>query len=86
MLAFRKAIPCLKKSSEATVAFVQRPGAEVGIWEGRGNWLGFLKYFCSMLLEKRILLGFLGFCVGTFPMLRTSLPEVFGVVPFCVRE
>ena len=51
-----------------------------------GKWLGFLKYFCSMLLGKRILLGFLGFCVGTFPMLRTLLPEVSGVVPFCVCE
>ena len=43
-------------------------------------------YFRSMLLGKRILLGFLGFCVGTFPMLRTLLPEVSDVVPFCVRE
>ena len=51
-----------------------------------GNWLGFLKYFCSMLLGKRILLDFLGFCVGIFPMLRTLLPEVSGVIPFCVRE
>ena len=42
--------------------------------------------FCSMLLEKRILLGFFGFCVGTFLMLQTLLPEVSGVVPFCVRE
>ena len=41
---------------------------------------------CSMLLAKSILLGFLGFCVGTFPMLRTLLPKVSGVVPFCVRE
>ena len=46
----------------------------------------FLKCFCSMLLEKRILLSFLDFCVGTFPMLRTLLPEVSGIVPFCVRE
>ena len=43
-------------------------------------------YFCSILLGKRILLGFLGFCVGTFSMLRTLLPEVSGVVTFCVRE
>ena len=42
--------------------------------------------FCSMLLEKRILLGFLGFCVGTFSMLRTLLAEVSDVVPFCVCE
>ena len=42
--------------------------------------------FCSMLLGKRILLGFLGFCVGTFSMLRILLPEVSGVVSFCVRE
>ena len=48
--------------------------------------LGFLKYFCSMLLGKRILLGFLGFCAGTFPMLRILLPEVSGVIPFCVCE
>ena len=25
-------------------------------------------YFCSLLLGKRILLDFLGFCVGTFPI------------------
>ena len=43
-------------------------------------------YFCSMLLEKSILLDFLGFCVGTFPMLQTLLPKVSGVIPFCVRE
>ena len=42
--------------------------------------------FCSLLLGKMILLGFLGFCVDTFLMLRTLLPEVSGVVPFCVRE
>ena len=39
-----------------------------------------------MLLGKKILLGFLCFCVGIFPMLRTLLPEVSGVVPFCVRD
>ena len=43
-------------------------------------------YFCSILLEKRILLGFLGFCVGTFLILRTLLPKVSNVVTFCVRE
>ena len=48
--------------------------------------MGFLKYFCSILLGKKILLGFLGFCGGTFPMLRTLLLEVSGVVPFCVCE
>ena len=42
--------------------------------------------FCFMLLEKRILLRVFGFCIGTFPMLRTLLPEVSGVVPFCVRK
>ena len=42
--------------------------------------------FCSMLLRKRILLDFLGFCVGTFLVLQTLLPEVFGVVTFCVYE
>ena len=41
--------------------------------------------FYSMLLGKKILLGFLGFCVGTFLMFRTLLPEVSDVVPFCVR-
>ena len=35
-----------------------------------------------MLLGKRILLGFLGFCAGTFSMLRTLLPEVSDVVHF----
>ena len=43
-------------------------------------------YFCSMLLEKRILLGSFGFCVGTSFVLRTLLSEVFGVVPFCICE
>ena len=42
--------------------------------------------FCSMLLEQRILLDFLGFCIGTFSMLRILLPEVSGVDPFYVRE
>ena len=42
--------------------------------------------FCSMLLAKRILLDFLGFCAGTFPMLRILLPEASGVVPFYIRE
>ena len=99
MLAFRKAITCLKKSFEATETFVQRPKAEVGIREEQsqglgatpnplrvcgGNWLGFFIYFCSILLWKRILLGFLGFCVGTFRVFRTLLPEDSDVVPFCV--
>ena len=43
-------------------------------------------YFCSILLGKRILLDFFGFCVGTILMLRTLLAEVSGVIPFCVRE
>ena len=42
--------------------------------------------FCSLLLEKRILLDFLGFCIAAFPILRTLLLEVSGVVPFCVCE
>ena len=42
--------------------------------------------FCSILSGKRILLDFLSFCAGTFPVLRTLLLEVSGVVPFCVRE
>ena len=42
--------------------------------------------FCSLLLGKRILLDFLGFCAGTFPILQTLLPEVSGVVLFCVCE
>ena len=50
------------------------------------NWLGFLMYFCSILLEKRILLDFLGFCAGAFLVLPTLLPKVFGVVSFCVCE
>ena len=43
-------------------------------------------YFCFLLLEKRILLDFLGFCASIFPILRTLLLEVSGVVPFCVCE
>ena len=42
--------------------------------------------FCALLLRKRILLGFLGFCAGIFPVLRTLLPKVSGVVSFCVYE
>ena len=42
--------------------------------------------FCSLLLEKRILLDFLGFCGGIFSVLRTLLSEVSGVVPFCICE
>ena len=41
-------------------------------------------YFCSLLLEKRILLDFLGFCISTFLILQTLLLKVFGVVPFYV--
>ena len=48
--------------------------------------MGFLKCFCSILLGKKILLTFLGFCIGTFSILRTLLQEVSGVVPFSVRE
>ena len=29
-------------------------------------------------------IGFSWFCVDTFPVLRKMLPEVSGVVPFCV--
>ena len=43
-------------------------------------------YFCSLSLRKRILLDFLGFCVGTFLVLWTLLLEVSDVVPFCVCE
>ena len=43
-------------------------------------------FFCSLLLEKKILLDFLGFCTGTFPVLGTILPKVFGIFPFCVCE
>ena len=46
----------------------------------------FFMCFFSLLLGKRILLGFLDFCAGTFPVLQTLLPEVFGVVSFCVCE
>ena len=48
--------------------------------------MGFFLCFCSLLLEKRILLDFLGFCASTFLVLRTLLLEVFDVVPFCVCE
>ena len=37
MLAFRKAITYLKKSSKTTGAFVQRPGAEVGIQKDKAK-------------------------------------------------
>ena len=43
-------------------------------------------YFFSLLLRKKILLDFFGFCVGTFLILRILLPEVSGVVLFCVCE
>ena len=33
----------------------------------------FLMYFCSLLLEKRILLDFFGFCTGTFAASRKLL-------------
>ena len=46
----------------------------------------FLMFFCSLLLVKRILLGVLSFCVGTFSVLQTLLPEVFSIVPFCICE
>ena len=42
--------------------------------------------FWSLLLGKIILLNFLGFCAGTFSVLRTLLSKVSGVVPFCVCE
>ena len=42
--------------------------------------------FAFLLLEKRIIFGFLGFCVGTFSVFQTLLSEVSGVVPFCVYE
>ena len=41
-------------------------------------------YFYFLLLQSRILLDFLGFYAGTFLVLRTLLPEVSGVVSFCV--
>ena len=44
----------------------------------------FLIYFFFLLLEKKILLDFLGFCAGTFPVLRTLLPKISSVVSFCV--
>ena len=42
--------------------------------------------FSSLLLRKRILLDFLGFCVGIFSILQTLLPQVSDVVPLCVCE
>jgi hypothetical protein len=83
------------------VASIQNPGAEDGVREKKRSRLGSFTYllracerdfagvpymFCSLLLGKRILLGFLGFCFGTFPMLRVLLPEVAGVAPFRVCE
>ena len=51
-----------------------------------GKLVGIFYVFCSMLLRKRILLDFLGFCASTFFMLRTLLQEVSDVVSFYVRE
>ena len=100
MLAFRKAITCLKRSSKATVAFVQRLGlklefgkSEARAWElhqtlcefvGEIGW-NFLCVF-ALCCWKRNLLDFLGFCVDILLMLRTLLLEVSSVFPFCVRE
>ena len=42
--------------------------------------------FCSLLLRKKILLDFLGFCSGTFLILQILLLEISSVVMFCVYE
>ena len=82
------------------MAFVQRLGlkleskkGEARAWELHqtlcelwGKLVGISYVFLLYVVEKRILLGFLGFCTGTFPIFRTLLPEVSGVVPFCVCE
>ena len=54
VLAFRKAITCLKTSSEATVAFVQRPRVEVGIQEERSLGLGATSSFFVSLWGKLV--------------------------------
>ena len=46
----------------------------------------FIMCFCSLLLKKRILLDFLGFCTNTFSVSRTLLLEVSSVVSFCICE
>ena len=40
--------------------------------------------FYSLLLEKKILLGFFGFYIDIFFILQALLLEVVGVVPFCI--
>ena len=42
--------------------------------------------FLLYIGRKEDPIGFFGFCVGTFPILRTLLSEVSGVVSFCVCE
>ena len=45
--------------------------------------IGWISYvFLLYVVGERILLDFFGFCAGNFPVLRTLLLEVSGVVPF----
>ena len=49
-----------------------------------GKLVGICYVFLFYVVGKEDPIRFLGFCVGTFPMLRILLLEVSGVVPFCV--
>ena len=71
--------------------------AEVGIQLGLGSYIkpfvslwgelvGISYVFLLYVVGEEDPNGFLSFCVGAFPMLRTLLPEVSNVVPFCVHE
>ena len=101
MLAFKKAFIYLKRSSEATMAFIQKPRAELEFGKGEArawelhqtlcefvgeNCWDFLSVFALCCWRRGSYWVFLAFLASTFPMLRTLLPEVSGVVSFCVRE
>ena len=66
VLAFRKAITCLKRISEATVAFVQRPEAEVRIREAKLGLGSYIKPFCEFVgkIDWNFLSIFALYCWG----------------------
>ena len=86
MLAFREAITCLKKAlkrlwypfkdQELKLEFGKSKAKAWELYQTLCEFVGgicwdFFMYFCSLLLGKKILLGFFGFCIGTFPILWT---------------
>ena len=40
--------------------------------------------FLLIVVGKEDPIGFFGFYIDTFPMLKALVPEVAGVVPFCI--